>query len=71
MEDLLDDLIIGTRVKEIFEGFYQESFSVKTNLFSLLLSQISEEFGVELENIDYYFESETNLLDENDLLNPE
>jgi hypothetical protein len=71
MEELLDDLVIGTRVKELFDSFYQDSFKVKSNEFSLLLEQISQNFNVELDSIDYYFESETNILDEDDVLNPE
>ena len=71
MEELLDDLVVGTIVKELFDNFYQDSFIVKSNEFSLLLEQISQKFNVELDNIDYYFESETNILDEDDVLNPE
>lgn len=71
MEELLDDLIIGERAHEIFTNFYQDCVSVKSNEFSLLLSGISQEFQLDLDSIEYYFESETNLLDEDDIIDPE
>ena len=71
MEDLLDDLILGTRVQSIFQSFYQSSISVHSPDFSSLLSRISSDFKIEFENIGYYFESETNLLDDEDLIDPE
>ena len=71
MEDLLDDLIIGTRIESIFQSFYQSSISVKSLEFSTLLSLISEYFKVDVENIGYYFESETNIIDESDVIDPE
>jgi hypothetical protein len=70
METLLEDLLIGTRVRELFDNFYQDTFKVKSNEFSLLLSQIAEEFSVDLDNIEYYFESENNVLDDDDILDP-
>ncbi|OMJ81674.1 hypothetical protein SteCoe_17783 [Stentor coeruleus] len=70
MEILLENLLIGTRVRELFDNFYQDTFKVKSNEFSLLLSQIAEEFSVDLDSIEYYFESETNVLDDDDILDP-
>lgn len=70
MEILLEDLLIGARVRELFDNFYQDTFKVKSNEFSLLLSQIAEEFSVDLDNIEYYFESENNVLDDDDILDP-
>lgn len=71
MEALLDDLISGTRTKDIFFSFYQESFNVNSRDFSTLLSHISQEFSVDIESIEYYFSSESNLLDVNDEIDPE
>ena len=71
MDELLEDLAIGSRVKTIFENFTQEDLNASSNGFSLLLSQISEEFQVEVEGIEYYFSDSSNPLDENDILDPE
>lgn len=71
MEELLDDLISGTRAKDIFFSFYQESFNVNSRDFSALLAHISQEFSVDIESIEYYFSSESNLLDVNDEVDPE
>jgi hypothetical protein len=71
MEDLLDDLLIGSRTREIFSSFYQETFKVSSQDFSNLLLQVSQEFSAEIEGIEYYFSSETNIIDELDFIDPE
>ena len=71
MEDLLDDLLIGSRAREIFFSFYQETFKVSSLNFSNLLLQVSQEFSTEIEGIEYYFSSETNIIDEFDIIDPE
>ena len=71
MEELLDDLMSGSRAKDIFFSFYQETFNVNSRDFSALLSHLSQEFSVDIENIEYYFSSEENLLDTSDNIDPE
>jgi hypothetical protein len=70
MEELLDDLLVGSRTKEIFGSFYQQYFKVASQDFSNLLLQVSQEFGAEIEGIEYYFSSETNIMDEADVIDP-
>lgn len=71
MENLLNDLEIGSRTEQIFSSFNQEIFDVNSKDFFYLLLQISQEFSVEIEEIEYYFTSETGAIDEIDLFDPE
>lgn len=71
MEELLDDLMTGNRAKDIFYSFYQETFNVNSKDFSTLLMHLSQDFSVDIESIEYYFSSESNLLDVNDEIDPE
>ena len=70
MEELLNDILIGYKVREIFDNFNQNGISVDSNEFPFMLNQISDEFNVELEDISYYFESAMNILDEDDYIDP-